>query len=149
MDTKPTKIPALHSLTLSSRRSCLPGRQIDFLAVHCSQHFSKKVINWRSTWMQNYLSPVVVPRSRWESVPGCPHIPWHCPCQPWGPQAHCQVPSWGGWNTEILWLSRHTPGLRKLATWVNVRGSCTYYIPIIFWQTFPSIMRYRKRGSAL
>lgn len=22
--------------------------------------------------------------------------------------------------------------LRKLATWINVRGSCTYYIPIIF-----------------
>lgn len=153
VDPQPTKIPVQHSLRPSLSCSCPPGRQIDFLAVHCTQHFSEKVINWRSTGMQNSLSQAAGPQCRWEAVPGCPHIRGTAPFLAlgtpgtvWDVLSAAQFRSLKHWNPLAV-----TPcsGLRKLATWVNVRGSCTYYIPIIFWQTFPSIMRYRKRGPAL
>lgn len=148
MDSQPTKIPVLHSLRPSSSHPCPPGRQIDFLAVHCTQHFSKKVINWMDAELS--LPSLIAggnpclgaPTSRGTApFPALqtPGTVGDALSDPW-------VRSLEHWNPLAV-----TPcsGLRKLATWVNVRGSCTYYIPIIFWQTFPSIMWYRKRGSVL
>lgn len=97
-----------------------------------------------------------------ESPHGCKIISPQWPCLAPGGTLSLDAPTCRGTAQDTLSGSqlrrlKHwnplavTPrsGLRKLATWVNVRGSCTYYISIIFWQTFPSIMRYRKRGSAL
>lgn len=153
-DLMDTHSPVLETEVLLA---ATPAHEADKLTSQqfiAHRHFSRHITNWKPVWIQNYPSPVAEPCSKSRSVPRQSHTPSAASAQHW-----CSPGTF--WDAlQGLWVERSEPllntiaitprsGLRKLATWVNVRGSCTYYIPIIFWQTFPSIMRYRKRGLVL